>query len=124
ILISHDIAVVSQTCERMLVMYAGRVVEDLPSDGTPRHPYTKALLAATLDLETDRDAPLAVIPGRPPEPDRVPTGCAFADRCPLVTDRCRLEDPVLERVESGHRVACWETSSLPDKETVTAGGAE
>ncbi|MFC3452107.1 dipeptide/oligopeptide/nickel ABC transporter permease/ATP-binding protein [Amycolatopsis speibonae] len=128
ILISHDIAVVSQTCERMLVMYAGRVVEDLPSAGTPRHPYTRALLAATLDLETDREAPLAVIPGRPPEPDRVPSGCAFADRCPAVTDRCRLEDPVLESVESGHRVACWypqETSfSQPTKETVTAGGAE
>ncbi|MFK0248201.1 dipeptide/oligopeptide/nickel ABC transporter permease/ATP-binding protein [Amycolatopsis azurea] len=124
ILISHDIAVVSQTCERMLVMYAGRVVEDLPSSGTPKHPYTKALLAATLDLETDRDAPLEVIPGRPPEPDRVPTGCAFADRCPAVTDRCRLEDPVLERVEPGHRVACWEASSLLAKETVTAGGAE
>ncbi|WP_037311623.1 dipeptide/oligopeptide/nickel ABC transporter permease/ATP-binding protein [Amycolatopsis orientalis] len=128
ILISHDIAVVSQTCERMLVMYAGRLVEDLPSAGTPRHPYTRALLAATLDLETDRDAPLAVIPGRPPEPDRVPTGCAFADRCPAVTDRCRLEDPVLERVKPGHRVACWhphETSSAqPAKESVTAGGAE
>ncbi|MFI9455491.1 dipeptide/oligopeptide/nickel ABC transporter permease/ATP-binding protein [Amycolatopsis sp. NPDC052450] len=126
ILISHDIAVVSQTCERMLVMYAGRVVEDLPSAGTPRHPYTRALLAATLDLETDRDAPLAVIPGRPPEPDRVPNGCAFADRCPAVTDRCRLEDPVLERVEPGHRVACWHPAplSLPAKETVTAGGAE
>ncbi|EMD25174.1 dipeptide/oligopeptide/nickel ABC transporter permease/ATP-binding protein [Amycolatopsis azurea] len=124
ILISHDIAVVSQTCERMLVMYAGRVVEDLPSAGTPKHPYTKALLAATLDLETDREAPLAVIPGRPPEPDRVPTGCAFADRCPSVTDRCRLEDPVLERVEPGHRVACWEASPLLAKETVTAGGAE
>ncbi|WP_414941261.1 dipeptide/oligopeptide/nickel ABC transporter permease/ATP-binding protein [Amycolatopsis sp. cmx-11-51] len=128
ILISHDIAVVSQTCERMLVMYAGRVVEDLPSAGTPRHPYTRALLAATLDLDTDRDAPLAVIPGRPPEPDRVPSGCAFADRCPAVTDKCRLEDPVLERVETGHRVACWyphETSfSRPVKETVTAGGAE
>ncbi|MBB5857705.1 dipeptide/oligopeptide/nickel ABC transporter permease/ATP-binding protein [Amycolatopsis umgeniensis] len=124
ILISHDIAVVSQTCERMLVMYAGRVVEDLPTAGTPRHPYTKALLAATLDLETDRDAPLAVIPGRPPEPDRVPTGCAFADRCPAVTDRCRLEDPVLEQVGTGHRVACWESSSLPVKETVAAGGAE
>nr|WP_042178455.1 dipeptide/oligopeptide/nickel ABC transporter permease/ATP-binding protein [Kibdelosporangium sp. MJ126-NF4]CEL13188.1 Oligopeptide transport system permease protein OppB (TC 3.A.1.5.1) [Kibdelosporangium sp. MJ126-NF4]CTQ98878.1 Oligopeptide transport system permease protein OppB (TC 3.A.1.5.1) [Kibdelosporangium sp. MJ126-NF4] len=107
ILISHDIAVVSQTCERMLVMYAGRIVEDLPSAGTPRHPYTRALLAATLDLETDRDAPLAVIPGRPPEPDRVPDGCAFADRCPAVTDRCRLEDPVLERVTAEHRVACW-----------------
>ncbi|WP_181774192.1 dipeptide/oligopeptide/nickel ABC transporter permease/ATP-binding protein [Amycolatopsis pittospori] len=128
ILISHDIAVVSQTCERMLVMYAGRVVEDLPSAGTPRHPYTRALLAATLDLDTDRDEPLAVIPGRPPEPDRVPNGCAFADRCPSATDRCRLEDPVLERVESEHRVACWyphETSfSRPAKETVTAGGAE
>ncbi|MFB7224473.1 dipeptide/oligopeptide/nickel ABC transporter permease/ATP-binding protein [Streptomyces sp. NPDC056227] len=128
ILISHDIAVVSQTCERMLVMYAGKVVEDLPSAGTPRHPYTKALLAATLDLETDRDAPLAVIPGRPPEPDRVPTGCAFADRCPAVTDRCRLEDPVLERVEPGHRVACWhpsETSFSPSaRKTVTAGGTE
>ncbi|MFE6612133.1 dipeptide/oligopeptide/nickel ABC transporter permease/ATP-binding protein [Amycolatopsis sp. NPDC057786] len=126
ILISHDIAVVSQTCERMLVMYAGRVVEDLPTAGTPRHPYTRALLAATLDLETDRDAPLAVIPGRPPEPDRVPTGCAFADRCPAVTDRCRLEDPALEHLEPGHRVACWYPAPLspPVKETVTAGGAE
>ncbi|MFJ8914468.1 dipeptide/oligopeptide/nickel ABC transporter permease/ATP-binding protein [Amycolatopsis sp. NPDC102389] len=126
ILISHDIAVVSQTCERMLVMYAGRVVEDLPSAGTPRHPYTRALLAATLDLETDRDGPLAVIPGRPPEPDRVPGGCAFADRCPMVSDKCRLEDPVLERVEAGHRVACWYPAPLsqPAKETVTAGGAE
>ncbi|ALG09829.1 dipeptide/oligopeptide/nickel ABC transporter permease/ATP-binding protein [Kibdelosporangium phytohabitans] len=107
ILISHDIAVVAQTCERMLVMYAGRIVEDLPSSAAPRHPYTKALLAATLDLETDRDAPLAVIPGRPPEPDRVPDGCAFADRCPAATDRCRAEDPVLELVEATHRVACW-----------------
>ncbi|MBE1573605.1 dipeptide/oligopeptide/nickel ABC transporter permease/ATP-binding protein [Amycolatopsis roodepoortensis] len=126
ILISHDIAVVSQTCERMLVMYAGRVVEDLPTAGTPRHPYTRALLAATLDLDTDRDAPLAVIPGRPPEPDRVPAGCAFADRCPAVTDRCRLEDPALERVEPGHRVACWYPAPLspPVKEIVTAGGAE
>ncbi|UMP04572.1 dipeptide/oligopeptide/nickel ABC transporter permease/ATP-binding protein [Amycolatopsis sp. EV170708-02-1] len=126
ILISHDIAVVSQTCERILVMYAGRVVEDLPSAATPRHPYTRALMAATLDLETDREASLAVIPGRPPEPDRVPNGCAFADRCPVATDRCRLEDPVLERVEAGHRVACWYPAPLsrPAKETVTAGGAE
>ncbi|MFI9455852.1 dipeptide/oligopeptide/nickel ABC transporter permease/ATP-binding protein [Amycolatopsis sp. NPDC052450] len=117
ILISHDIAVVSQTCERMLVMYAGRVVEDLPSAGTPRHPYTRALLAATLDLETDRDAPLAVIPGRPPEPDRVPNGCAFADRCPLATDRCRAEDPELTEVARGHRVACWH----PDAPSAAAG---
>ncbi|MEU0790468.1 dipeptide/oligopeptide/nickel ABC transporter permease/ATP-binding protein [Amycolatopsis sp. NPDC005961] len=107
LLISHDIAVVSQTCERMLVMYAGRVVEDLPTGAPAQHPYTRALLATTVDLETDRDEPLAVIPGRPPEPDQVPEGCAFAARCPLATDRCRDEDPVLEPTADAHRVACW-----------------
>ena len=107
LLISHDIAVVSQTCERMLVMYAGRVVEDLPTGSPAQHPYTRALLATTVDLDTDRDEPLAVIPGRPPEPDQVPEGCAFAARCPLASDRCRAEDPVLEPAAEGHRVACW-----------------
>ncbi|MBB5851338.1 dipeptide/oligopeptide/nickel ABC transporter permease/ATP-binding protein [Amycolatopsis umgeniensis] len=116
ILISHDIAVVSQTCERILVMYAGRIVEDLPiarTENTPRHPYTRALLATTLDLETDRDEPLSVIPGRPPEPDRMPVGCAFAARCPLATDRCRAEDPELTEVAPGHRVACWHPEEAP-----------
>jgi peptide/nickel transport system permease protein len=107
LLISHDIAVVSQTCRRMLVMYAGRVVEDLPTGSPARHPYTRALLDTTVDLDTDRDEPLAVIPGRPPEPDQVPEGCAFADRCPRATDRCRAEDPALEPAADGHRVACW-----------------
>jgi peptide/nickel transport system permease protein len=107
LLISHDIAVVSQTCERMLVMYAGRIVEDLPTGSPARHPYTRALLATTVDLETDRDRPLEVIPGRPPEPDQVPEGCAFAARCPLASERCRTEDPVLEPAADGHRVACW-----------------
>ncbi|RSD09139.1 dipeptide/oligopeptide/nickel ABC transporter permease/ATP-binding protein [Amycolatopsis eburnea] len=107
LLISHDIAVVSQTCDRMLVMYAGRVVEDLPTGGEARHPYTRALLATTVDLGTDRDEPLEVIPGRPPAPDQVPPGCAFADRCPLASERCRTEDPVLEPAGAGHRVACW-----------------
>ncbi|MER6799729.1 dipeptide/oligopeptide/nickel ABC transporter permease/ATP-binding protein, partial [Amycolatopsis mediterranei] len=108
LLISHDIAVVSQTCERMLVMYAGRIVEDLPTGSPARHPYTRALLATTVDLETDRDQPLEVIPGRPPEPDQVPAGCAFAARCPLASERCRTEDPVLEATDRrDHRVACW-----------------
>jgi peptide/nickel transport system permease protein len=95
---------------------------------TPRHPYTRALLATTLDLETDRAVPLPVIPGRPPEPGRMPAGCAFAARCPAASDRCRTEDPALERVTPAHRVACWHPDgtplSLPVKETVTAGGAE
>ncbi|MFD2466447.1 dipeptide/oligopeptide/nickel ABC transporter permease/ATP-binding protein [Amycolatopsis silviterrae] len=128
ILISHDIAVVSQTCERILVMYAGRIVEDLPVAGPPRHPYTRALLATTLDLETDPDAPLAVIPGRPPEPDRLPAGCAFASRCPVATDQCREEDPELTVLAPEHRVACWHPDEALSEEVVgsvaMSGGAE
>ncbi|WP_405754593.1 dipeptide/oligopeptide/nickel ABC transporter permease/ATP-binding protein [Streptomyces sp. NBC_01411] len=130
LLISHDIAVVAQTCDRMLVMYAGRVVEDLPTAdlmSVPRHPYTRALLAATLELDTDRDEPLAVVPGRPPEPDQVPEGCAFAARCPVATDRCRSEDPVLERVDRAHRVACWHPNGAVARESgreAAYGGVE
>lgn len=83
LLISHDITVVAQTCDRILVMYAGRFVEDIPTAElytAPRHPYTRALLDAVPDLDTDRQAPLTIIPGRRPEPDQMPTGCAFALR--------------------------------------------
>ncbi|MGH1565761.1 dipeptide/oligopeptide/nickel ABC transporter permease/ATP-binding protein [Mumia sp. DW29H23] len=105
LLISHDITVVSQTCERILVMYAGRIVEDLPARdlfARARHPYTRALLSVVPDLESDRDQPLGVIPGRPPEPGRVPHGCAFADRCPRATEQCRTDDPELRE-----GIACW-----------------
>ncbi|GLY93187.1 dipeptide/oligopeptide/nickel ABC transporter permease/ATP-binding protein [Actinoplanes sp. NBRC 103695] len=108
--ISHDVTVVGQVCERVLVMYAGRIVEDLPASALrehARHPYTRALVAAVPDMETDRNLPLAVIPGRPPDPRDLPVGCAFAARCPLATDRCREEDPPLDSLETGRRVACW-----------------
>ncbi|MFF1923902.1 dipeptide/oligopeptide/nickel ABC transporter permease/ATP-binding protein [Streptomyces sp. NPDC058221] len=110
LLISHDITVVARNCDRVLVMYAGRIVEDLPAAGlftAARHPYTRALLAAVPDLDTDRDRPLAVIPGRPPEPDRIPEGCAFAPRCPRADDHCRGEDPEPVTYATGHRIACW-----------------
>ncbi|MCI0140679.1 dipeptide/oligopeptide/nickel ABC transporter permease/ATP-binding protein [Arthrobacter bambusae] len=110
LLISHDIAVVSQSCERVLVMYAGRVVEDLPTAELytgARHPYTRALLEVVPDLDTDREQPLGVIPGRPPAPGEVPLGCAFAARCPLATVQCRESDPELETHRDKHRVACW-----------------
>ncbi len=112
LLISHDITVVAQTCDRVLVMYAGRIVEELPTAElftAARHPYTTALLAAVPDLDTDRDRPLAVIPGRPPEPGEIAAGCPFAPRCALADDRCRAEEPVLAPIEDGHRVACWRT---------------
>jgi peptide/nickel transport system permease protein len=109
LLISHDITVVEQVCDRVLVMYAGRIVEDLPAAELrtgARHPYTKALRAAVPDMATDRELPLTVIPGRPADPANLPPGCAFAPRCPLADSRCGAEDPALERNEGG-RVACW-----------------
>ncbi|MFK0040528.1 dipeptide/oligopeptide/nickel ABC transporter permease/ATP-binding protein [Paenarthrobacter sp. NPDC090517] len=113
LLISHDLTLVGQVCERVLVMYAGRIVEDLPAGdlaGQALHPYTQALLAAVPNMETDRDVPLAVIPGRPSDPSQVPVGCAFAARCTKASELCTREDPQLVRQEDGHRVACWHPS--------------
>ncbi|KOV86698.1 dipeptide/oligopeptide/nickel ABC transporter permease/ATP-binding protein [Nocardia sp. NRRL S-836] len=121
LLISHDITVVAQTCDRVLVMYAGRIVEELPTAElftAARHPYTTALLAAVPSMDTDRDRPLAVIPGRPPEPGEVTAGCPFAPRCALAVDRCRTEEPVLAGIDPGHRVACWRV----EPELVATGG--
>jgi oligopeptide/dipeptide ABC transporter ATP-binding protein len=120
LLISHDIAVVTQTCERVLVMYAGRIVEDLPAaelTERARHPYTRALLAVVPDLAADRDEPLGVIAGRPPEPTALPTGCAFAQRCRYATEQCRSADPQLAPVDDDHRVACWHPVTDPDAAT-------
>jgi peptide/nickel transport system ATP-binding protein/peptide/nickel transport system permease protein len=110
IFISHDIAVVSQLCNRVLVMYAGRIVEELDIDALmerPAHPYTAALVASVPTMETERDQRLATIPGRAPGPFDHSPGCPFASRCPLVTERCRVERPELEPLATGHRVACW-----------------
>jgi peptide/nickel transport system permease protein len=113
VLISHDVTVVGEVCDRVLVMYAGRIVEDLPAAElatAARHPYTRALLAAVPDMATDPDRPLATIPGRPVSPADVPPGCAYADRCPLADARCRAEDPPLvadPAVQPSHLVACW-----------------
>ena len=110
VLISHDVTVVSEVCDRVLVMYAGRIVEDLPAaelDTAAQHPYTRALIAAVPDMDTDLDQPLAIIPGRPVDPSDVPAGCAYAARCPLASARCRTEDPALVADAAGRRVACW-----------------
>jgi peptide/nickel transport system permease protein len=113
--ISHDITVVGQVCDRVLVMYAGRIVESLPANGLAahaRHPYTRALLAAVPSMETPRELPLAVIPGRPADPANLPAGCAFAARCPFADATCEQSDPPLVADEAGREVACWHTDRV------------
>jgi peptide/nickel transport system permease protein len=128
LLISHDVAVVGEVCDRVLVMYAGRIVEDLPAAAltttglaAARHPYTRALVDAVPDMATDLDEPLATIPGRPVDPADVPAGCAYAARCPLADARCRAEDPPLlaDPDDPGRRAACWHAGEpLPSDRAV------
>ena len=110
LLISHDVAVVRQVCDRVLVMYAGQIVEDLPAaelTTSARHPYTQALVASVPDMRVDLDRPLPVIPGRPVDPAQQPAGCAYAPRCPLADERASCEAPPLVPDGRGRRVACW-----------------
>ena len=115
LLISHDIAAVAELCSRIVVMYAGRVVEEadtaIVAGGAAAHPYTRALVAAVPDMAVDRHQPLASIPGRPPDPRSQAPGCPFAPRCHHADDRCRAELPTLEPLEDGWRVACWNPQS-------------
>jgi oligopeptide/dipeptide ABC transporter ATP-binding protein len=109
ILISHNLALVAQNCDRVIVMYAGRIVEDLDVDELlhdAKHPYTRALLGALPVLEHPREQPLAYIPGEAPEMAAPPSGCPFHPRCPLAIDLCRSERPPLRVRDGGRRVAC------------------
>ncbi|MEW1722924.1 dipeptide/oligopeptide/nickel ABC transporter permease/ATP-binding protein [Streptomyces sp. NPDC093109] len=117
LLISHDVTVVGQVCDRVLVMYAGRIVEELPAAELAtgaRHPYSRALVAAVPGLHSDTHRPLPVIPGRLPDPAALPTGCAFAPRCPLADERCHRKEPPVETDADGRRVACWHAGTGTD----------
>ncbi|NEE02757.1 dipeptide/oligopeptide/nickel ABC transporter permease/ATP-binding protein [Phytoactinopolyspora halotolerans] len=121
VLISHDIAVVSQMCQRIVVMYAGRIVEELPVDqlASAAHPYTRTLFGSVPDMTTDRERPLATIPGRPPDPGARPGGCAFAPRCTFADERC-AEAPELAVVGARQRAACWHPRQEPVPVTAAA----
>ncbi|WP_405902031.1 ABC transporter ATP-binding protein [Streptomyces sp. NBC_00656] len=109
VLITHNMGVVARACERVLVMYGGTVVEDGPTAevlSRPRHPYTAGLLAAVPRLSTPSGTRLTGIPGSPPDLTLLGDGCAFAERCALVEDRCRTATPPLTRTADGVHVAC------------------
>jgi peptide/nickel transport system ATP-binding protein len=122
ILITHDLGVVAQTAQRVIVMYAGKKVEEAGVEAlfeNPRHPYTRGLMAsmpAVLSFGSKTDKRLTEIPGMVPSLTNLPPGCAFAPRCSLAIDKCRAEFPPLEDWGDNHFAACWraaETAAAP-----------
>jgi peptide/nickel transport system ATP-binding protein len=107
-LITHDMGVIAETCDRVAVLYAGRVAEIGPVHeviNRPAHPYTAGLMASIPDMSVDRER-LAQIDGAMPRLNAIPTGCAFNPRCPKTFDRCKVDRPDL--IDAGAtRAACW-----------------
>jgi peptide/nickel transport system ATP-binding protein len=122
ILITHDLGVVAQTAQRVIVMYAGKKVEEADVEtlfASPRHPYTRGLMASiptVPSLSAKENARLVEIPGMVPSLTNLPKGCAFAPRCGLAVARCREEYPPLQDWGANHLAACWraaETAGPP-----------
>ena len=117
LMISHDLAVLADTCDRLAVMYAGRVVEEGPAQEVylrAQHPYGRALSAAfpRIGDPASRRAP-GGLPGDPPDPTSLPPGCTFHPRCPVALDSCRTEDQQLRHAGPSHRAACVHLDAVP-----------
>jgi oligopeptide/dipeptide ABC transporter ATP-binding protein len=107
--ISHDLKVVRALCDRVIVLYLGRVMEEGPAAEVlenPVHPYTRALLSASPSLDVARRRVRIVLQGDPPSPSDPPSGCVFRTRCPIAVPDCAAAPPPLDAVGAGHRVAC------------------
>ncbi len=108
--ITHDLGVVAGIADRVIVMYAGFIVEETDVEDlyeNPSHPYTLALLEALPRIDRRRDHRLKSIPGAPPNLLSAPVGCPFAPRCEFVLERCQIENPVLSEIAPDHKIACW-----------------
>ena len=121
ILITHDLGIVAETAQRVVVMYAGRKVEEAGVEALfaePQHPYTRGLMASIPRLPSMRGVPatpgsrLTEIPGMVPALTNLPQGCLFAPRCPLADQRCHAEYPPFEEKRAGHSAACWHSARL------------
>jgi oligopeptide transport system ATP-binding protein len=113
--ITHDLGIVAGLAERVVVMYAGFIVEDALIDdlyGKPSHPYTKALLSSLPRIDGTRAEKLDTIKGMPPDLMGLPRGCPFAPRCRYVNDYCREVNPTLEEISPRQKVACWNIESV------------
>lgn len=109
IFITHDLGVVSELCDTVIVMYTGHIVEQAPAGELfrePKHPYTQGLLDAVPKITRDRD-PLRTIEGMVPNPTERIEGCSFSPRCPYASDRCRKEAPPMKQISDTCRVRCW-----------------
>ncbi|MCZ8511519.1 ABC transporter ATP-binding protein [Paenibacillus filicis] len=113
-LITHDLGVVAEVCDKVIVMYAGQIVESAYVNeifNTPQHPYTRALLKCIPTLDTD-DEELFVIEGNVPSPKNMPKGCRFQDRCPHKTRECEMENIELKEIAPNHYVRCVHSQPL------------
>jgi oligopeptide/dipeptide ABC transporter ATP-binding protein len=113
-IITHDLGVIRRICDRIIIMYAGRIVEEGPVEAVftaPRHPYTRALLASIPVLEDERVV-LHAIPGQVPDLAELGNFCPFAPRCPMTVERCRNESPEEDFITETHRVFCWRSGEM------------
>jgi oligopeptide/dipeptide ABC transporter ATP-binding protein len=109
IVVTHDLGIVAKICDRVAVMYAGKVVENAPLReifDNPKHPYTIALMNSRPRMDSDAEM-LYTIDGQPPDLAFLPQGCSFSPRCPKVHDVCEKQSPTLNEVAGGHVVSCW-----------------
>jgi oligopeptide transport system ATP-binding protein len=126
VFITHNLGVVAGMCDRVMVMYAGHVVEEGPTEevfANPRHPYTWSLLRSIPRLDADEREPLRPIEGMPPDIAHLPRGCPFHPRCQFRRQRCLEERPELESVGSAQRSACWVAQDGVDLTAAAAQGA-
>ena len=115
--ITHDLGVVAELCERVIVMYAGRVVEQGPVTeifSNPRHPYTQGLIASTLRVDIDK--PISTIPGTVPDAVHLPSGCTFHPRCPFAEQLCHQEEPQMVEAGQDHSTRCHIVSGRIQRE--------